>query len=138
MIDGDRGSWIDFCRRNHLAVTDILSSIDNADEMDPNHQRIICKYKDDDLEDFESTLNDIPQILEQHKAIKQICLTRQTLLEFWEDCFIDTFLWQQNNPDRNLQIRLLRSPSRGARRGVVGNFCTFVANRWQIQGYQCL
>lgn len=138
MIDGDRNTWIDFCRRNHLAITDILSSLDNADETNPNHQRIVCKYKDDDLEEFDSTLNDIPLILEQHTSIKQICISRQTLPEFWEDCFIDTFMWQQNNPDRNLQFRFLRSPSRGARRGVVGNFCDFNANRWIEQGYQCL
>jgi hypothetical protein len=44
----------------------------------------------------------------------------------------------ENHPERNIRIKYLRSPSRGARKGIVGIFCDFVANRWLEQGYEML
>jgi hypothetical protein len=136
LLGGDRVIWIDFCRKNGIAVTDILEEIVDANPMDNEHRQIICKFKDDALEDFEVRINDIPRILENHKSIKQICITRQQPLpDFWDDCFIPLFQYLDENPQRQIEVKYLRSPSRGARRGVVGNFCDFIANRWVQQGY---
>ncbi len=136
LINGNRTIWLEFCRRNSLAITDILASLNDADEDDIEHKKSICNFKDDELNQFENTITDIPRILETHLTIKQVCITRQGLPIFWHECFEDTLNWIQNNPARNISIRFLRSPSRGARRGVVGNFCDFIANRWMEQGYQ--
>lgn len=129
LINGNRDVWIDFCRNYHLAITDIIESID-ANIDDPDHCRKICKFKDSDLIQFGVIINNIPAILDSNPLIKQICITRQTLPTFWENCFRDTIQYVQKNPGRNIQIKYLRSPSRGARRGVSGNFCEFVANKW--------
>src|ERR1041385_3671739 len=59
LLGGDRGTWIDFCRKNGIAVTDILEEITNANPADVGHRQIICKFKDDSLEDFEVRINDI-------------------------------------------------------------------------------
>ena len=113
----------------------LIESID-ADVYNENHRSAICNFKDDEFVNFEVTLNNIPDLLERHQSIKQICITRQTLTDFWEDCFMDTIQYIEQHPERDIQLKLLRSPSRGARRGVIGNFCLFVANRWIAQGYQ--
>ncbi len=137
LMDGDRNSWITFCRKNSIAITDVLENINDADPTVEAHRNIICKFKDDALEDFNVTINDITAILQNHKSISQICITRQQPLpDFWKECFKDMFEFIKNNPRRSIQVKYLRSPSRGARRGVVGNFCEFVANRWIEQGYQ--
>ncbi|MBS1640666.1 MAG: hypothetical protein JSR12_11485 [Bacteroidetes bacterium] len=133
-IESGKSEWLDFCRRNELAVTDILACIDNADENNPIHQTKICKFKDDDLAQFDVTINNIPQILNEHPKIRQVCITRQTLTEFWEDIFQDllTYIDAHNN----ISLIKLRSPSRGAISGVEGDHSLFVANRWIQQGYQ--
>lgn len=136
LLGGDREIWIRFCRENGIAVTDILEEIINANSADNEHRQIICKFKDDSLEDFEVRITDIPRILESHETIKQICITRQRPLpDFWEECFIDMFQYLDENPQRQIEVKYLRSPSRGARRGVIGSFCGFIANRWIEQGY---
>ena len=90
----------------------------------------ICKFKDDDIAKFDVTVNSIPTNLDNFQTIKQICITRMTLAEFWEYCFMDTIQYIQMHPERNLRFKYLLSPSRGKRRGVVGNFCDFVSHRW--------
>ena len=138
LLTGNRRIWIDFCRRNQLAVTDIIESFDEADETNPQHREAICGFKDEKLVTFEPNNNDIPAILEAHPTIKQVIITRQTLPKFWKACFTDTFDWIYHHPQRQIQIKMLRSPSRGAIKGVIGNFCDFVGNRWLYQGYTVL
>lgn len=136
LLNGDRNSWIEFCRKNNIAITDILETLNNADPLIDEHRSIICKFKDEELEQFDITTNNIALILEQFRSIKQICITRQNPLPvFWEERFRGMFQFLDNNPQRGIQVRFLRSPSRGSRRGVVGNFCHYLANRWLQQGY---
>lgn len=135
LIGGDRNIWIDFCRENSLAITDVIESID-ADINNEEHRVAICNFKDEEFVNFEFTLNNITRILDSHPSINQICITRQTLGDFWEECFMDTIQYIDHHPERNIELKLLRSPSRGARKGVVGNFCQFVADRWIAQGYR--
>ncbi|HMJ46807.1 MAG TPA: hypothetical protein VK498_05725 [Ferruginibacter sp.] len=136
LLEGNRNTWIEFCRKNKIAITDILSLINDADPELEEHRNTICKFKDEELENLEVTTNNIPAILENYPNIKQICITRQRPLpNFWEECFIDMFQFINDNPLREIEVKYLRSPSRGARRGVAGNFCEFIANRWLQQGY---
>lgn len=134
LLNGNRNIWIEFCRQNEIAITDIIESID-AEENNPEHLHIICRFRDDQLGNFNNTINDVPAILDKFKSIKQICITRQTLTPFVENCFADTFQYINNHPERNFILNRLRSPSRGAINGVVGEFGEFVAQRWLEQGY---
>jgi len=135
LTNGNRLSWIEFCRKNRIAITDIISSIE-ADVNNANHREVICKFKDDAIADFEVSINNITAILDKFPSIKQICITRQSLNDFWEECFLETLEYIQLNQNRQITLRLLRSPSRGARRGVIGNFCQFIAQRWLQQGFE--
>ena len=136
LINGNRKIWIDFCRKNQIAITDIIKSVPNANSEIEAHQKAICKFKDNDLANFEFEINNIPNILEKNKSIKQICITRKTLPPFWENCFQELIEYVHNHPE--ITLRFLRSPSRGARRGIVGNFCDFIADYWIQQGYEIL
>lgn len=133
----DPQQWKTFCQVHHIGITDIISSLVDAEESNPIHVEKVKKFRDQDLATFEILINNIPLILEQHPSIKQICLTRKTLPKPWKKLFQPTFDWVANHPERNIQIKLLRSPSRGARRGVTGNFTTFISNHWkEVGGYQ--
>jgi hypothetical protein len=138
LINGNKQDWINFCKRNRIGITDIITSISDANEDNPIHRNYICKFKDDKLENFDINITNVPQILDRYVNIKQVCITRQTLSEFWEDIFTELFIWKNEHPERVLDIIHLRSPSRGARKGITGNFCEFVSNRWLQQGYRIL
>lgn len=135
LLEANRLAWINFCREKEIAITDILSSIE-ADKNNSCHLTAICKFKDDEIANFDVTVNSIPTILDKFPTIIQICITRMTLSEFWEDCFMDTFQYIQMHPERNLRLKYLRSPSRGARRGVRGNFGEFISQRWIEQDFE--
>ncbi len=135
LIAGNREEWLKFCKRNGIAITDIIKSLKDADESLRERRDIICKFKDDDFAQFDIEVTDIPTILEKHPNIKQVCITRQTLGRIWNNCFNEAFEWIHTNRDRNIKLLLLRSPYRGARKGVVGTFSEFVSSRWKEQGY---
>lgn len=136
LINGNRESWIDFCRKNKIAITDIIREVTDADVYNPVHLKDICSYQDNRIGNYNFAINDIPAILERFPSIKQICITRTTLPQFWLNCFHDTFDYIDLHPERGIMLLTLRSPSRAARRGVVGPFCDFVANQWIESGYQ--
>ncbi|MDG1277004.1 MAG: hypothetical protein P8O16_06960 [Algoriphagus sp.] len=139
LIPGTPEDWKNFCRDNHIGITDIINSLNDADENNPLHVEMIQNFADDQLTEFGIELTDIPALLEEHQSIQQICLTRKTLPNPWNILFQPTFEWVANHPERDIQIKKLRSPSRGARKGVVGNFTDFIVNHWQDAGeYQIL
>lgn len=137
MIKGNRDIWIEFCRKNEIAITDIIVKID-ADVNNFEQRETVCKFKDADLLNYKVEINNIVSILNRFPTITQICITRQRkgLSAFWLNCFMATIQYIEQNPQRKIQIRYLRSPSRGAIKGVIGDFCDFIANKWINQGYQ--
>lgn len=135
LINGNRGIWIDFCSEHRIAITDIVEKLANADEFNPGHRNLICNFKDEYLNQFGVVLNNIPAILEANPAINRICITRATMNAVLNEWFAPTRAWMMANPQRQIQWLQLRSPSQGARRGVVGPFCEFVKNQWLAAGY---
>lgn len=133
-LNGNRNAWIAFCQQHSIGITDIIESID-ANPNNAAHRSSICNFRDNELVNFNIKLNDIPEILKKHKSIKQICITRRSLNGFWKVCFKDTFEFIAQNRDRDVKIIRLRSPSRGARKGVKGSFSDFIAAKWIEQGY---
>ncbi|WP_339869768.1 hypothetical protein [uncultured Algoriphagus sp.] len=139
MIPGTPEDWKNFCRNHHIAVTDIITCLNDADINNPTHLEMVKRFKDDQLAKFDIESTNIPALLEHHKEIKQICLTRKTLPSPWNQLFQPTFDWVTNHPERNIQFKRLRSPSRGARRGVKGGFTEFTSTNWKTIGdYQIL
>jgi hypothetical protein len=139
LIPGTPEQWKNFYRNHHIAVTDIITSLNDADPNDPTHLEMVKKFKDDQLATFDIESTNIPTILDQHSTIQQVCITRNSFPNPWDHLFQPTFDFVANHPDRNIQIKRLRSPSRGARKGVTGNFTDYIANHWQeIGDYQIL
>jgi len=137
LLNGNRETWINFCRLNKIAITDLIYSID-ADVNNQNHREKICKFRDDSLTNFKITTNDIPAILKKYPTIKQVFITRQTISKSLKLCLTDTLNYLQQDQNRQINLIYLRSPSRGAIKGVVGNFCHFVSEKWIEQGFQAI
>ena len=114
LINGNRKDWIEFCRKNHIAITDIIKSVPNANLQIEAHKKAICKFKDNDLANFEFEINNIPNILEKNKSIKQICITRKTLSAFWENCFQDLIEYVHKHPE--ITLRFLSATPKSCRR----------------------
>ena len=136
LINGNRNDWIDFCRRNNLAITDIITSLVNVDVNDPIHRQCVCKYTDAALAQITNTKTDVIQILELHPTIKQICFTFLHLPAFLTHWFDELNNWILNHPEREISVIFLYSPSRGARNGLIGSLCNAKRNRWLQDGYQ--
>lgn len=134
LIPGTPDLWKSFCKKHRIAITDIITSLNDADQNNPEHVENVGGFQDEKLTAYDIQLTNIPALLEENQSIKQICITRMTLPNPWNELFQATIDWVANHPERNIQIRKLRSPSRGARKGVVGNFTDFIANQWQEAG----
>lgn len=135
LLNGNRGVWIDFCSQYGLAITDIITELNTANPNNLVHQNRICSFKDEYLNQFQPVLTNIPRLLEKHPTINRIFITRKVMTNDMQTWLIPTMNWIQANPQRDIRLINLRSPSRGARRGIVGDFCETVKNIWIGQGY---
>lgn len=85
LIDAPAAEWQQFCRRNKIAFTDLISGIDDADPSKKNHDRMMGGFHDNALvynfDDFVFT--NIVGVLKQHPSIKNVYLTRGVTEAFW-------------------------------------------------------
>jgi len=121
LINGTPEEWKAFCKRNKIALTDLITSIDDADEQNPIHQNKLGGYADNVIaNDFnEYTFTDIVGLLQNHPTIENVYLTRGTG-PFWNN------LWNPINNYCNVNnkhCRKLLTPSKNAR------FSMFAHNR---------
>lgn len=102
--------WKRFCREQQIALTDLISSIDDADPGNPAHVSIFTGNVDKaiafNFEDFVFT--DIVQILRSHPSIKNIYLTRGITEAFWRYIWNPVMHYCQMN---NIRERRLLTPS---------------------------
>jgi hypothetical protein len=106
--------WKTFCHRNSIALTDLIYSIDDADDNNPDHFAYLSSYRDDLIAKYfkRFTYIDIPVILAKQKTIKHIYFTRSINEAFW---------WQRWQPIDNycekhgIKAKPLLTPSGGAR-----------------------
>jgi hypothetical protein len=71
--------WKPFCRQHYVALTDIITSIDDAEEDNEEHQYILRTYLDTAIADYfeHFTFTNIIGLLEQNPAINRVFFTRQ-------------------------------------------------------------
>ncbi|MCW3123707.1 MAG: hypothetical protein JWQ38_3199 [Flavipsychrobacter sp.] len=85
LINATPAEWKQFCRDKQIAITDLISSIDDAEPESREHQKILAGFSDDAIayhfEDF--TFVNIAQLLQRHPTIKNIYITRGTTEAFW-------------------------------------------------------
>ncbi len=85
LIDATPDEWKLFCHNKQIALTDLISCIDDADADNPEHIKILAGGADDaiayNFEDF--VFVNIAQLLERHPGIKNVYLTRGITEAFW-------------------------------------------------------
>jgi hypothetical protein len=85
LINTTPTEWKQFCRDKKIAITDLISSIDDAEPDNPEHNNILTGYSDKAIayhfDDF-SFVN-IVQILKRQPTIRNVYLTRGITEAFW-------------------------------------------------------
>jgi len=102
--------WKQFCHDKRIAITDLISSIDDTDPTNPIHIKVLAGYADNAIvHNFDDFLFvNIVQILRRHPTIRNVYFTRGIGETFWRH------LW---NPVmhhcylNNLRERKLLTPS---------------------------
>ncbi len=132
-------AWKNFCSRNQIAITDLITSINDADQENPNHFEIISKFKDTDFantfQEFEMT--DILGILKNHPSINKVYFTRNKGVELFDNQlnFINDYCQKHE-----IYFSYLLTPSKYARFQMGGyvpenlnlerNLSNFIYEKW--------
>ena len=133
--------WKLFCARNQIAITDLLASIDDADQENPLHINAISNYKDNDIATLfqQFTPVNIINILENHTSITNVYFTRQSGNNFWDNLWNEIVHEFANN---NINFQTLLTPSASARYQMRGNaglsLRDFIFNNWQNAWHQII
>ena len=139
--NGDHNDWKGFCARNQIAITDLLASIDDANQNDPLHTAAISNYKDSDIANSfqQFTPVNIVNILNNNPSIRNVYLTRQPGIAFWDN------LWNiivNENAGNEINFQTLLTPSASARFQMNGNqgigLRNFIFNNWQANWHQII
>jgi hypothetical protein len=89
LINAGPAEWKQFCHDKQIALTDLISTIDDADTDDPAHTRILGGFSDNGIihnfEDFEYV--NVVSLLQRYPAIKNVYITRSIIDAFWR------YLW---------------------------------------------
>jgi len=107
--------WKIFCSNNHIALTDIIRCIDDADENNEEHGAILAGYDDQAIaNNFHFTFTDIVGLLEQNPTIRNVYLTRQPGIDLYDEqwALVEQY---RDNIDPGLHVRNLLTPSANAR-----------------------
>ena len=85
LINATPAEWKQFCHDKHIAITDLISSIDDAMPEDIKHSKILGGFSDDAIEHNFDDINyvNIVQLLRLHPTIKQVYFTRGLTDAFW-------------------------------------------------------
>lgn len=92
LINSNADVWKRFCLNNRIAITDIINSVNDADEQNDNHQRMMGSFKDDDLSEsfYDFKLTNIVGILRRHPTVKNVYITRSISQTYWKYIFYPT------------------------------------------------
>jgi hypothetical protein len=86
LINSNTIQWKDFCRRNQIAITDIIASIEDADPRDLNHVGLLRSFSDDNIANqfYDFDLVNLVRILRNHPTITNVYVTRNITQAFWK------------------------------------------------------
>ena len=113
LVNATQGEWKQFCRDKKIAITDLISSIDDADEDNPEHPKILASYSDKaiayNFDDFGFV--DIVDILRSRPTIRNVYLTRGITEAFWKHIWNPVMQYCNRN---DLHERKLLTPADSA------------------------
>jgi len=81
------GDWKTFCHNKLIAITDLICSIDDARQADPNHFRILGGYADHEIATnfYDFDLVNIVRLLRNSPTITNVYVTRSISEAFWRN-----------------------------------------------------
>lgn len=114
---GNHHQWKAFCSQYRVALTDVIQSINDAEEGNEEHQDVLSTYLDTAIADYfdDFTFTDFENLLDTHPSIQNVYLTRQTGVELFDEQWALVEQYRDNHPDRSLHVRKLLTPSASAR-----------------------
>jgi hypothetical protein len=106
--------WKSFCSANRIALTDLISSIDDADIENIRHQEVLSTYLDTSIAKYftKFTFTQITALLRKNPSIKNIYLTRQKGLPLFDNQWK---LVEEYATQNSLHVKNLLTPSASAR-----------------------
>ena len=110
LISATPGEWKQFCHDKQIALTDLISSIDDAMPDNPKHNKILGGFSDDAIQhNFDDLIYvNIVQLLRLHPTIKNVYLTRGVTDAFWRHLWNPVAHYCNHN---NIYERKLITPS---------------------------
>ena len=113
LINAEPAVWKQFCRDNKVAITDLISAIDDANPADPAHNRMLGGFNDNAIIHNFDDLNyvSIVQLLQRHSTIRNVYLTRAITEAFWRHLWNPVMHYCSVN---GLHERKLLNPSHDA------------------------
>jgi hypothetical protein len=138
--------WKMFCKRHNIAITDLVRSVNDADELNNEHHTFLGDYSDRNIanrfNDF--ALTDVISLLRQHSSIKSVYLTTKAQIPFFNEIWnaIENYCLENN-----IHCRRLLTPSGSARyqipAGYVPQFPAFngvlanyILENWQQEWHE--
>jgi hypothetical protein len=85
LINATPVAWKQFCHDKQIAITDLISSIDDAEPGNPEHGKMLGGFSDKAIEHNFDDFNfvNIVQILKRRPSIRNIYITRGVTEAFW-------------------------------------------------------
>lgn len=82
----NKKEWVSFCKENGILITDLITTIQDADEENKEHREILKSYLDTSIADYfnDFSFTDIESILNRYPTIKNIYLTRNEGVELFD------------------------------------------------------
>lgn len=114
LITAGPDEWKNFCKMKKIAITDLISSIEDADMISPQHLKVLGSYSDNEIAiKFKChEFVNIVDILNEHKTIQNVYLTRGIGEAFWERLWESVINYAKTN---NINQSTLSTPSGNAR-----------------------
>jgi hypothetical protein len=87
LINGTPNDWKQFCSDHLIAITDIISNIEDANQNNPAHVNLMRGFADDEIAsnfyDFE--IVNLVRILRENPTIRNVYVTRGISESFWKN-----------------------------------------------------
>ncbi len=110
LINATPAEWKQFCHDKKVALTDLISSLDDADPSNPKHRKILGGFSDKAIEfNFDDYIYvNIVKLLQRHPTIKNVYLTRGMQEAFWRHLWNPIAYYCSRN---NLRERKILTPT---------------------------
>jgi G:T/U-mismatch repair DNA glycosylase len=126
-------AWRNFCKQHHIALTDVLYSIGDANASNAAHIQTLKTYRDDAIAKHfhEFVWVDVIAILKRHRHIQHVYFTRQAS-GFWQPAWQTIAAYCQ---DHQITCHTLLTPSAHARfqmpKQSGQTLADFIYGQWQ-------